>query len=79
MNQTALKFTTYAGLFLLASGISYFAFNLLTSNKSAIISPGTTGNQVANIPKQTGLIEFAGPKTEMCPKKKKIFGVNVDP
>ena len=66
MNKTALKFTTYAGLFLVASGISYFTFNLLSSYKTTTLSPSSE-NEVAQAPKQTGIIEFAGPKTEICP------------
>lgn len=66
MNQTALKFTTYAGLFFVASGISYFAFNFLNTNKTSLIAPSTT-QQTDETSKQTGIIQFNGPKTEVCP------------
>ena len=66
MNQTALKFTTYTGIFLVISGISYFTFNFLGSNSSTIYT-STPTTQTTETQKQTGIIQFSGPKTEICP------------
>lgn len=65
MNQKVLKFTTYTGIFLVVSGISYFVFSQFISKKSGglvSVTPETTETT-----SETGVIQFQGPKTEVCP------------
>ena len=67
MNSTAIKVSTYLGIFLLLSGASYFLFGSFNHPSST-----QTNSQIAAGPTptpnpKTGVIEFSGPKTEVCP------------
>ncbi|MBP9818127.1 DUF3048 domain-containing protein [Candidatus Shapirobacteria bacterium] len=75
MSERLQKITTYLGIFLVVTGVSYFAFSQLFPNGStSLVNPGglktvakpTTGQQ-------TGSVAFSGPKTEMCPLNGELF------
>lgn len=66
MNSTAVKLSTYLGIFLLITGASYFVFNSF-SNTLQKKSTSTSLLPTPTVNKKTGVIEFSGPKTEACP------------
>ena len=69
MKATVLKISSYLGIFLVFSGVSYYLFSTLvpvSQKSSTAITPNSTNSSDAN-QKQTGVIAFSGPKTEVCP------------
>jgi len=69
MNSKLLKTSVYSGVFLIASGLSYFIFgSLLPVNKSIISIPISKTSQTPTpVKKTTGYIDFSGPKDQICP------------
>lgn len=68
MNQNKIiPILSFAGLFLLVTGLSYFIFGRLFPVKSKNPVITQTNNQATPTPKKTGVIGFTGPKTEICP------------
>ncbi len=72
MNNNTIKIPVYLGLFLLLTGVSYFAFDKFLPVKSKSISSETT-NTTASTKTTPGVINFTGPKTEMCPMNGQMF------
>lgn len=73
MSKKIIQATTYAGMFLIISGISYFLFNRfapVTTKSPPQIS--TTPTDQTPTPKP-GIITFSGPKTEECPLNGQLF------
>jgi len=72
MNSKINKPIALAGLFLVISGISYYAFNQLVPIKTT-----KTETKVTVTPspakKQSGVLTFSGPKTEICPINGELF------
>ena len=65
MNPKILKSTTYLGIFLCISGLSYFIFSYLTPAKTTTVTPSAT--TPTGVKPKTGFIQFSGPKTVVCP------------
>ncbi len=63
------KYIKFLGLFLLITGLSYFAFDYFLAAGSATLSPSSTQDQDSQdqVDPKTGYITFEGPKTEACP------------
>jgi hypothetical protein len=73
MNDKTMKTSIYLGLFLLLTGISYFAFDSLipASMNSSLSSPKTeNGGKTTN---QSGVLTFSGKKTEACPINGQLY------
>jgi len=69
MNSKALQTSSYIIIYLIFSIGSYYLFGTILPSRSSIISPNGN-NKVATTtqtPKKVGIIDFAGPKTEICP------------
>jgi hypothetical protein len=73
MNQKTIKITAYLGVFLVVTGISYFAFDKLIPVSSSKNTTPVGDNQQNKDGKKTGSIEFSGPKTEVCPINGALF------
>ena len=69
MNPVVLKISSYLGIFLIFFGVSYFLFSQLVPNASnnSSISSNIPSTNTTVTQKQTGVISFSGPKTEVCP------------
>lgn len=66
MNSKLVQICLYLGIFLVGSGISYFAFdNFLPVNRQPSFQGN--GSQPTPVKKQTGFITFDGPKIVACP------------
>jgi len=74
MNSKILQSSIYIGLFLFLTGVSYYLFSyFLPVDKT---NSDTPQNQTQTTPtenKKTGVITFAGPKTEVCPLNGQLF------
>ena len=69
MNQKVVKITTYLGIYLFVTGVSYFIFSMFLpvniQSKQTSVDSNATPTDTSN--KKTGFITFSGPKTELCP------------
>ena len=67
MNKKLL-YLTYLGMFLLVTGVSYWAFDTyLPTSKTKTSQGDLTSPKVTQAPKKDGILTFEGPKTEVCP------------
>lgn len=73
MNANTLRTTTYLGLFLIVTGASYFLFNTFLPASSASVLDNQSPISENKDPKKTGVITFAGPRTEVCPINGELF------
>ncbi len=75
MNQKTLRITTYLGIFLFVTGVSYYLFGtFLPSTSKTNVAIGPEGqNTTSTAPVKTGVIVFSGPKTEVCPLNGQLF------
>lgn len=70
MKTKNLKIFSYLGIFVLVSGLSYFLFSAILP---ANINKPTITSTTITTQKQTGVISFEGPKTEICPINGQLF------
>lgn len=72
MNSKISKFITYFGLFLFFTGTFYLVFDKFFPAKNHLNSKTSTQNNPTPTVK-TGFIQFAGPKTEVCPLNSALY------
>jgi hypothetical protein len=72
MNQKIVKVSVYAGIFLLFAGTSHILFRNIHA-KSPSSTPPVTSKTPTPTAKQTGSLQFSGPKTEVCPINGELF------
>ncbi|MCX6726729.1 MAG: DUF3048 domain-containing protein [Candidatus Shapirobacteria bacterium] len=71
MKSSPTKIIYYLGLFLVITGISYFAFSRFA--RSSGNNPTQTVNTPTSAPIKAGILTFSGPKTEVCPLNGQLF------
>ena len=74
MNTNIVKLSTYLGVALLTTGASYFLFSKLipSQTKTTQTSTPSTESTTPGV-KKTGIVQFAGPKTEVCPINGQLY------
>jgi hypothetical protein len=75
MNPKIKQISIYLGLFLLLTGGSYYLFSYLlpVGSKSNTDTSQSSGTPTIPGKKQTGVITFSGPKTEVCPLNGQLY------
>jgi hypothetical protein len=72
MNSKINKPIVYVGLFLVISGISYYAFNQFIPTNTTKSETKTSATP-SPAKKPIGVLTFSGPKTEVCPVNGELF------
>jgi hypothetical protein len=74
MNQIVVKLTTYFGVFLFVTGVSYLIFsNFLPANTKTTQTLPSSTDTITSTTKKPGVITFTGPKTEVCPTNGNLY------